>query len=297
MVTASIGLETYMELRIALIEKRLDQLIPLPETSYRQLYEAARYSLLGGGKRLRPLIALATAEALGATIEDALDPACALEMVHAYSLIHDDLPCMDDDDYRRGRLTLHRVFPEGHAVLAGDFLLTEAFGVIAAAASLTDSQKTALVFTLSQAAGGSGMVAGQVMDLEAEDSPISLHALQQIHEYKTAALLTAAFEFGGIIARAPSQVLESLRLVGRQIGLAFQVVDDILDVVASETKHGKTSSDENNGKTTYVSLLGLEESKEFAGRLLRDTLEQLETLPGDPTFVKELCRRLVERIR
>ncbi len=285
-----------MDSHVACINARLNELVADTDSSYHSLLQAARYSLLGGGKRLRPLLTIATTEALGAPADHALDPACAIEMVHAYSLIHDDLPCMDDDDFRRGKPTLHHVYPEGHAVLAGDFLLTYAFEVLAIAPCLSDSQRVQLVATLARAAGGSGMVAGQIMDLEAEDRAIDLESLQNIHRHKTGALLTAPLQFGGIIARVDSVILEQLTLLGGLLGQAFQIVDDILDIVASETKHGKSvSSDVINAKTTYVSLLGLEQSQQKADELLVQSMDIISQLPGNTDTLRALAHQLVHR--
>ncbi|MDP1834854.1 MAG: polyprenyl synthetase family protein [Chlamydiales bacterium] len=292
----AVDIQTYVDERINLINRRLDQLVEETPSPYGVLYSAARYSLLGGGKRLRPLLAVATAEALGADAQTALTPACSLELIHAYSMIHDDLPCMDDDDFRRGKPTLHKLYPEGIAVLAGDFLLTYAFEVITKAPSLTAEQHLQLVSTLAQAAGGHGMVGGQVMDLEAEGKAIDLRALQLIHQCKTGALLSAAFEFGGIVANASDTTMKLLQKLGQQLGLAFQIVDDVLDVTASETKHGKAhSSDVTNVKTTYVSLMGVEASSKKARDLLAQSLELLEQLPGETHVLKALANRLVNR--
>lgn len=251
--------EYYVKERTLQIEQELESLL---QSKSGQLYEAARYSLLSGGKRLRPLLTLAVAEALGGTLDVALHPACALEMIHTYSLIHDDLPCMDDDDFRRGKPTLHRAYNEGLAVLVGDFLLTYAFEVLANAPQIPVERKVKLIALLSQQAGGEGMIGGQVMDLEAEGRSITFKDLQLIHSRKTGALMTAAIEFGGIAAGASVDQQKSLKLFGQELGLAFQIRDDILDVTASVEKHGKAvASDAVNNKATYVSLLGLEEAK------------------------------------
>ncbi len=206
------------------INQTLETLIPAHSPDYNSLFEGARYTLLGPGKRIRPLLTLHAAEMLepGSAVR-ALHPACALEMIHCYSLIHDDLPCMDDDDMRRGRPTLHKVYNEGHAVLVGDYLLTRAFEVLAHAPGLTSEQKITLIQTLSQTAGSEGMLGGQIMDIEQ-------HAdIAQLHEQKTAALFQCALLFGGIVTGAQPEILTQLEQFGTQFGSLFQVVDDILD--------------------------------------------------------------------
>jgi geranylgeranyl pyrophosphate synthase len=217
-------------------------------------------------------------------------------MVHTYSLIHDDLPCMDDDDYRRGKLAVHRKYSEGHAVLTGDFLLTYAFEVLATDNFLSYEQKVKLIATLSRQSGGQGMIGGQVIDMASEKKKISLETLQLLHKNKTAALITASVEFGGIIANAPEKHLKQLRLYGENVGLAFQVVDDILDVTASETKHGKkTASDYLNGKATYVTLLGMEEAEKHAHDYYNQAIEALNQLPMHTTLLKEIAHFIIKR--
>lgn len=289
-------LNTYIKEKGGLIEKQLDKLIPEQEVPYKILFQAARYSVLGSGKRLRPILALATTEMLGSPIENALVPACALEMVHTYSCIHDDLPCMDNDDFRRGKPTLHKAFPEGHAVLAGDFLLTYAFEILANAPKLSAEQKTRLIAILANRSGGAGMIAGQVMDLEAEGKTISLEHLQHIHNAKTGAMIAASIEFGAVVANAPKEHLTTLTQFGQDIGLAFQIIDDILDVTSSEKKHGhKIASDLKNGKATYVALLGLEKSQTAAQALFEKAICKLRALPYSTDLLEELAQLIVHR--
>lgn len=291
-------LENYMASRSALIEQQLSKSVPEQNVPHQLLFQAARYSLLGGGKRLRPILVLATVESLGGNLKTALSSACALEMVHTYSMIHDDLPCMDDDDFRRGKPSLHRAFPEGQAVLAGDFLLTYAFDVIAHDPHLTDTQKVQLIGILSKRAGGDGMIGGQVMDLESEGCQIDLQRLQQIHKCKTGALITASIEFGGILANASEKELSILRHFGQEIGLAFQIVDDILDVTASKEKHGKTTaSDIANNKATYVSLLGMAEARKKAMELWGSANHTLSQLSADTSLLADLAKLIVHRNR
>lgn len=290
------NLTEYLKTQSVLVEKQLDALIPKKQVPYSQLFDAARYSLLGGGKRLRPILALAVLETLGGNQENALVPVCALEMIHTYSLIHDDLPCMDDDDYRRGKPSLHKAFPEGHAVLTGDFLLTQAFDVLANDKHLTDGQKVKLIAILAKQSGGDGMIAGQLMDLEAEGRQIDLEALRLIHNKKTGAMITASLEFGGVLSSASPSDMAVLRQFGEEIGLAFQVIDDILDVTESQQKHGKVfASDLANDKSTYVSLLGLKESQEFAQSILESAEQKLQSLSSNPSLLIELAKVIVNR--
>lgn len=248
--------------------------------------QAVRYALLGKGKRFRPKLTLAITEILGGAIEDALSPACSIEMIHAYSMIHDDLPCMDDDDMRRGMPTVHRAFPEGIAVLAGDWLLTQAFEVIVDSPNLSPEKKVALTAILAKRAGGQGMIGGQVLDLNAEGKALTLDDLQCIHQRKTGALITAAVEFGSIVACGHAQ--ERLTRYGEHLGHAFQIVDDILDVTCGEEKHG-CSSDIKNGKATYVTLLGLQGACEAT---LNHLLLAKEALPTSSSYLDETHHQL-----
>lgn len=278
------------------IEQQLDKLIPETSYPYKALFQAARYSLLSGGKRLRPLLALATTQVMQGNLDVALIPACALELVHTYSLIHDDLPCMDDDDFRRGKPTLHKVVSEGQAVLAGDYLLTYAFETIVQAPGLSAEQRLKLIALLGEASGGHGMIAGQVMDLNATNQQVDLQVLRLIHRKKTGAIITASVLFGGIIANATDENLTLLRQFGEEIGLAFQIVDDILDVTMSEQKHGRAvASDVVNAKSTYVALLGLDQAKKTAHEHLQAALRALDSLPNDTQLLKALANQLVCR--
>jgi geranylgeranyl pyrophosphate synthase len=281
------------EAKLDQINHHLEALLPQEEDI---LIEAARYALLGPGKRMRPLITLLVAEALECPLQSALTPACALEMIHAYSMVHDDLPCMDDDDFRRGRPTLHKVYPEAIALLAGDFLLTYAFEKLATAPHLTVEKRLQLSQTLAARAGGRGMIGGQVKDLQSETKTISLQELQEIHLRKTADLLTAAFEFGGIVSGAPQATQSSLYSIGQDLGLAFQVIDDVLDITSSQAKHGKsTSSDEAHHKSTYPSHLGLEGAKKKASTLLKAAKEKITALFPSHTPLLTLADALVNR--
>lgn len=287
--------DTHLSNICGLIEKTLEELIPLSSSLHGEIFVAGRYSTLQGGKRLRPLLAIVTAEMFGSRIEDVVVPACTLELIHTYSLIHDDLPCMDDDDFRRGKPSLHKAFDEGVAVLTGDYLLTYAFEVLAKA-DLTESQKIDLILCLSKASGADGMIGGQVMDISFEKKQMDLEILQEIHTKKTGMLIAAALEFGAILGGAKKPTQELLKQFGLQIGLAFQIVDDILDVTASKSKHGReVATDLINGKTTYVSLLGIEGSKKLAESVTNQALDSLKTLPFNTEKLKNLAETLVNR--
>ncbi|MEI8125325.1 MAG: polyprenyl synthetase family protein [Parachlamydiaceae bacterium] len=279
-----------------MLELALDAYIAERDTPYMRLFSAARYALLRGGKRLRPILSMATAEAFGVKAESALSTACALEMIHTYSLIHDDLPCMDNDDFRRGKPSLHKAFDEATALLAGDFLLTHAFSIIALDPELTPFQRISLIQLLASHAGGDGMIGGQMMDIEAEGVSINIELLKQIHALKTGALITASILSGGIVANASKDEMESLHLFGKDIGLAFQIIDDVVDVISSEAKHGKkTASDEANNKSTYVSLMGVDKAKKAAEDLYQRSLTHLDAINRDTTLLKELAKQLVYR--
>lgn len=267
---SQVPLEDYLSSRRKKIHDSLRSLVPLKSNSpHSVLFEAASYSLLAPGKRLRPLLTLATTQLLNGNEEIALYPACALEMIHTYSLIHDDLPCMDDDDLRRGRPTLHKAYDEGMATLAGDYLLTYAFEVLTLSPQLTDSQKLNLIQTLANRSGSEGMIGGQVADILAENTSITPELLEWIHRHKTGALICASVEFGGIVAQASPETMILLTQFGEMIGLAFQIIDDILDVEGETQTLGKTTgSDEKQHKSTFVSLHGMDEAKRISSELL-----------------------------
>jgi len=263
-----------------------------------RLAEAMRYSVLAGGKRLRPVLCLLAAEACGGDPEAALPAACALELVHTYSLVHDDLPAMDDDDLRRGRPTCHKAFDEATAVLAGDGLLTLAFEVLAAGIRPAGAA-LACVRALAEAAGPSGMVGGQMADLQAEGRDgATVDALEAIHRRKTGALLRAALRMGGLAAGAPATSLEALDRYGRAVGLAFQIVDDLLDVQGDEAKLGKrVGKDSGLGKWTYPALLGVDESRLRAKQLADEAVAALAPLGPGGDRLRALAVDLLERDR
>ncbi|MFD3258727.1 polyprenyl synthetase family protein [Paenibacillus lentus] len=267
----------YIEEISALVTSQLQQTVPATWDIPAHLREAMSYSLMAGGKRLRPLLVIAAAEALQGRREAALPVACAVEMVHTYSLIHDDLPAMDDDDYRRGKPTNHKVFGEAMAILAGDALLTHAFYSVVQASrhhGVPAEAALAIVEELSLFAGPSGMVGGQVADMEGEQGLTNLDQLRYIHEHKTGDLIVFCLKAGGRIASATTEQLQALETFGRAIGLAFQIQDDILDLVGDESKLGKkTQSDVKQQKVTYPYFIGLEESRAEVDRLTKQAKE------------------------
>lgn len=296
MTTLAIDITAYLELQAELIEKMLNLLLPEKSGPYEKLFEASRYAVLGSGKRLRPILTLATTQLLKGNVEHALKPACTLEIIHCSSLIHDDLPCMDNDDFRRGKPTLHRKYREGHAVLTGDYLLTYVFEILATDTNLLPETRLELIRILSQASGAEGMIGGQVLDLEYENKKIPLETLCLLQKNKTASLITAAVEFGGVIALASPSQLNILRKFGENVGLAFQIVDDILDITSSEMKHGRSiASDILNDKATFVSLIGMEESKRYALQLHREAIGLLKHLECDTSILETIANFILER--
>ncbi|MBW4445781.1 MAG: polyprenyl synthetase family protein [Spirirestis rafaelensis WJT71-NPBG6] len=279
--SAKFDLLTYLKERQKLCETALDKAIPMRYPD--KIYESMRYSLLAGGKRLRPILCLATCEMTGGTIEMAMPTACALEMIHTMSLIHDDLPAMDNDDYRRGKLTNHKVYGEDIAILAGDGLLAYAFEHVAINTQNVPTERVLQVIArLGRALGAAGLVGGQVVDLESEGkSDISLETLNFIHNHKTAALLEACVACGGVLTGVSSEDLQRLSRYAQNIGLAFQIVDDILDITATQEQLGKTAGkDQKANKVTYPKLWGLEESRIKAQELIEAACVELDSF-GD----------------
>lgn len=281
---------------VPLIENTLKSILSSKSSTYKVLFEAAKYSLLNPGKRLRPLLTIATAEAFGAPFQKALIPGCAIEILHTYSLIHDDLPSMDNDDFRRGKPSLHKVYPEGQAILAGDLLLTLAFETLSQSPDLTSDQIVELVSILSQRSGGEGMIGGQSLDLLYEGKTISWDLLQTIHLSKTAALISACLEFGAVIAKTSKADRKLLFSIGQEIGLSFQIVDDVLDIEGAPELIGKPLlSDLARGKATSVSLLGLQAAKNLSETLLCSALEKCKTLGIQDSALADILPRLVQR--
>lgn len=280
-----------------LTEARLKELLPDKEVYPGVIHEAMAYSLFAGGKRFRPTLCLAGCEAVGGKNEDCLDAACALECIHTYSLIHDDLPGMDDDDYRRGKLTNHKVFGEGMAILAGDALLTVAFELLANMSNGQNEQQLLQVIKeIAVASGTMGMVGGQVVDLQSENTEPTEELLQYIHTHKTGALITASVRVGGILGGATEEELEQLSIYGEKLGLAFQITDDILDVIGDEAKLGKpVGSDEKNHKATYPALFGLEQSKIMAQQAVEDAIRAIDCFGEKAIKLELLAQYLISR--
>lgn len=289
---------SYLEERRRIVDDALERFLPAADTRPETLHASMRYSLFAGGKRLRPILCLAAAEACGGQPENALAPASAVECIHTYSLIHDDLPCMDDDDLRRGQPTNHVKFGEGVAVLAGDALLTIAFEILAKTPATERYDVGSYITELAVASGSRHLIGGQVLDLEGEGSDVRLTAsqLEFIHRSKTAALLTASIRLGGMTANASPEQLEALRVYGQSLGLAFQIIDDILDVTQTSERLGKSAGkDEATAKSTYPALIGLEESRSEAARLTHRALDSLESFGPAADRLGEIAHYLLDR--
>jgi geranylgeranyl diphosphate synthase type II len=294
------SLPATLEALRAEVEPALDRALPAEDTWPVTIHRAVRYSLFAGGKRIRPVLVLAAGEAVGGLREEVMPLACAVEMVHTYSLVHDDLPAMDDDDLRRGKPTSHKVFGEAVAILTGDALLTRAFHLLAEMPAEWDEtrirRRVQATAVLGEACGTTGLIGGQVMDLESEGRAIDAGSLEALHRAKTGALLSACVRGGAILGGADGADLALLTRYGAAIGLAFQVVDDILDTTEGAEQLGKTAGkDEAAGKATYVSLHGLEPAQEMAATLRRQALEALEPLGPRGHRLAEIARLIVDR--
>jgi len=289
-------LETYLKEKKVIVDQALDDSLPIIKPE--KIYEAMRYSLLAGGKRLRPILCLSACELFGGTQEMSLPTACALEMIHTMSLIHDDLPAMDNDDYRRGKLTNHKIYGEDIAILAGDGLLAYAFEyVVDKTKNVPPTEILKVIFRLGKAVGARGLVGGQVVDLECEGKPdISAETLTFIHTRKTGALLETSVLSGAILAGAKPEDLEKLTLYAQNIGLAFQIIDDILDITATQEELGKTAGkDLKAQKATYPSIWGLEESKKQAQNLIDQAINTLNCY-GEKAFpLQAIAQFIVNR--
>ena len=262
------------------------------------VHEAMKYSLGIGGKRIRPTLVLEFCRLCGGDINDALPFAAAIEMIHTYSLIHDDLPCMDNDDMRRGMPSCHKKFGEEYALLAGDGLLTRAFGIIAESDVAKKSPDSAIkaVAELSYLAGANGMIGGQVIDLRNEDKPCSIEVLRTMDSLKTGALIRCSAALGVIVAKGTDEMMQSAVVYADNLGHAFQIVDDILDVTGDEKELGKPiGSDAQSNKSTYVSILGIDESKKYAEMLTDKAIDALEIFGSEGDFLRELAASLINR--
>lgn len=290
-------MKTELTKKIRLIEERLYEYMEIPDIPQRLIYEAMSYSVRAGGKRLRPLLVLECRKMCGGEdIDTAMPFACAIEMIHTYSLIHDDLPAMDNDDYRRGRLTCHKVFGEATAILAGDSLLNMAFETALAAEGVEANKKLEALKVLADAAGAGGMIGGQTVDLMSEGKKISFEELKYIHKLKTGALIGAACEMGAVLAGAEPKEREIIKRYAQYLGIAFQILDDILDVTADEAELGKpVGSDEKNKKSTYVTVFGLDKAREYAKSYTDKAVGELQYFGERADFLIRLTEYLCGR--
>ncbi len=290
------NLADYLESRMKTVNQALDRFLPKASARPPTIHKAMRYSLFAGGKRMRPALCLAAAQACGGREEDALPLACAVECIHTYSLIHDDLPAMDNDDFRRGKPTNHKVFGEGIAILAGDGLLTQAFEIAAQCRSNRRYSHQQIILELARAAGSRQLVAGQVADLEGEGRSLSVPELRYIHERKTSALLGCSVKLGGMSANCPPAQLKALADFGYHVGLAFQVIDDILDVTQTSEQLGKTAGKDTAArKATYPAILGLEKSRQIAHQLTGRAFQALKVFRGKAQALEALATYLLQR--
>jgi geranylgeranyl diphosphate synthase type II len=291
--------EAYLQDRRALVDASLDLLLPKTDHPPRTLSEAMRYSVFAGGKRIRPILCLAATDAVGGNLEEVMPVACALECIHTYSLIHVDLPAMDNDDLRRGRPTSHKVYGEDLAILAGDALLTEAFAILAGVGSRPGTHPErllAVIASVARAAGVLGMVGGQVLDVQSEGKPVEAELLYSMHARKTGAMIEVSATAGALLSGAEAKDNDSLREYGRLIGLAFQVADDILNVSGDARRMGKnTGSDASRGKMTFPALLGLAGSRKKLAALLRPATAALNGFDAKADPLRSLAQYIMER--
>ncbi len=296
---ASLTLEAALRDVAAEVDRQFDLLLPVPADPRARLYEAMRHAAIGGGKRLRPLLVFATARLFGVDRACTARAATAIECIHVYSLIHDDLPAMDDDDLRRGKPTVHRAFDEATAILAGDCLHALAFEILADPATHADPfTRAELVADLARAAGPAGMAGGQMMDLAAEQSSFDLATVTRLQALKTGALIACSVEAGAILGRVPVEGRTGLRGYARDIGLAFQIADDILDVEGDEAAVGKQlRKDEAAGKETFLTLLGLPRAREQAQLLVDQAIDHLRSFGAEADLLRDIARYTLERDR
>jgi len=291
-------LDKFLATRTATVNRALDRFLPAATTRPATIHRAMRYSLFAGGKRMRPALCLAAAAACGGNEAAALPLACAVECIHTYSLVHDDLPAMDDDDFRRGKPTSHKVFGEGPAILAGDALLTQAFEIAAQCLGWPRYTHQKVILELAHAAGSLQLIAGQVADLEGERKKLSAAQLRYIHERKTSALLCCSVRLGGMSANCSSAQLKALTDFGYHVGLAFQVIDDILDVTQTSEKLGKTAGKDTKAqKATYPAIVGLEKSRQIAQNLTARAFAALKPFRQKAAALEALADYLLNRDR
>ena len=292
-------IKKYLQEKGDIVNKALDRLLPGENEFPQKLHKAMRYSVFAGGKRIRPVLVMASAETFGGLTDSIIDIACAVELIHTYSLIHDDLPAIDNDDMRRGMPTCHKVFGEAMAILAGDALLTSAFDVMADTHTSTDEERLLLLKTIQEiarAAGSTGMVGGQVLDIESEGKDVAFPVLEYIHIHKTGELILASIRAGAIMKNAGDKELEAMTRYGEAIGLAFQIADDILDVEGNKEDTGKNvGGDAKKEKVTYPSILGIEESKKRARELTDIALASVEGFGKKAEPLREIAKYIVAR--
>lgn len=293
-------LKHYLQERIRLVDEALERYLPADSVHPQSIHQSMRYSVFAGGKRVRPVLMLAACDAVGGSPDTVMPAACAMEMIHTYSLIHDDLPAMDNDDFRRGRPTNHKVYGEAVAILAGDGLLTEAFKLISDPrfASCSSAEvKLSVIHEIASCAGTFGMVGGQVVDMESEGKPeIDLPTVQYIHAHKTGALIKASVVCGALLGGADESQLQAVRRYGEAAGLAFQIADDILDIEGTTEEIGKDAgSDQARGKATYPAILGLSAAKQEAAYMMEQALLAVEPLGKAADPLRAIARYIVER--
>ncbi|MBM0168825.1 polyprenyl synthetase family protein [Altererythrobacter sp. C41] len=281
------------------VDAAFEEFLPVPDDTRARLVEAMRYAAIGGGKRVRPLLVTATAGMYGVARQTAVKAGCAVEAIHVYSLIHDDLPCMDDDELRHGKPTLHRAYDEATAVLAGDALHALAFEILSMPETVSDPfVRAELIATLAGASGMGGMAGGQMMDMAAAEKDYDLRAITRLQQLKTGALLTAAVEMGAILGRVPVDSRGHLRNYARDVGLAFQIADDLLDHEGDEAKAGKAlRKDDEKGKQTFVTLMGADKARDQAHALVEQAIGHLAPHGGEADLLRALARFIVERDR
>lgn len=296
-MSTSTAVSEYLDEQRALVDRELEQILPPDDAFPNSIHQAMRYSVFAGGKRLRPILCAEAGRLLGADGPSLLRIASALELVHTYSLIHDDLPALDNDDLRRGKPTCHRAFGESTAILTGDALLTLTYEVLAEPGLASPECQLRIIYELARATGTrEGMVAGQVLDLEATDQDVDPRTLELIHSAKTGAFICAAVRCGAIFAGASEIDLDRVTIYGRKIGLAFQIADDLLDVLGSSATLGKTAGkDDEQRKATYPALYGIEESRLMARRLIEEACQSLEPYGTKASRLQELAHFLIER--
>lgn len=283
--------------KVKFVDEYMEKFLP-PEDKYPEIiHKAMRYSVFAGGKRLRPIMVMEACRAFGGDVEKAMPFACAIEMIHTYSLIHDDLPALDNDDYRRGRLTSHKMFGENMAILAGDALLHHAFETMAeACVKMNDIKYTKAMLAIAQGAGINGMVAGQVVDVISEGKEIDKDTLDYIHKNKTAAMIIGALKAGAEIGGASDEEIKNIERVGELVGVAFQIQDDILDVTSTLEELGKPiNSDEKNHKVTYATMFGVEDASKIVLDMSNEALEILHSMGDRMVFLERLTEYLIRR--